>query len=279
MVGSIPAPIEGPEFEVKICHDTLMYKELTASDARAMLGVPEDYTVEALLTYGSHPKTKEYPFFEEALRALGIEPVYETIQNAFFGDIKSIVTPHGRLWLDVVYGSAYASELVHVASLLGAKAVIHTGSTGGLQKYLKTGDIVVPQRADGDDSAPRMYARPSASTSFEASTELSDELSRNIGVPTESGPIISIQAMLAETREDVTAWEKAGYAGVDLECATVFAVANHFSIPVAAAIYIADNLVNESLVTDADYTESKTHRQEAKRRIYVGAVKTLLERM
>ncbi len=279
LFGSIPAPIEGHEFEVKICHDTLMYKELTVSDIRAMLGVSEDYTVDALLTYGSHPKTKEYPFFEEALRASGIEPVYETIQNAFFGDIKSVVTPHGRLWFDIAYGSAYASELVHVASLLGAKAVIHIGNTGGLQKYLKTGDIVVPQRADGDDSAPRMYARPSTSTSFETNPGLSEELSRNIGAPTESGPIISIQAMLAETREDVAAWEKAGYAGVDLECATIFAVANHFSVPVAAAIYVADNLANESLVTDADYTESKTHRQEAKRRIYAGAVKTLLERM
>jgi purine-nucleoside phosphorylase len=260
-----------------MCHDVFMYKELTATDARKMLGVSEDYTVEALLTFGSHPKEKEYPFFEEALRAHGIEPIYETIPNAFFGDIRSVVTPNGRLWFDVIYGSAYGSEIAHVASLLGARAIIHIGNTGGLQKDLKTGDIVVPSYADADDSAPRMYARPETEQSFPVDTELSERLATNIGAPTDRRPVISIQAMLAETREDVAVWEKGGYAGVDLECATIFAVANHFNIPVAAAVYVADNLANESLVTDAGYAASRGHRQEAKHRVYAAAIKTLLE--
>lgn len=244
-----------------------------------MFGVSENYTVEALLTFGTHPKTKEYPFFEEALRTQGIEPIYETIPSVFFGDIRSIMTPHGRLWFDVIYGSAYGSEVAHIASLLGAKAIIHIGKTGGLQKDLKTGDIVVPSRADADDSAPRMYARPETAKVFPSDAQLSEELTENIGAPIDRRPIISIQAMLAETREDVVAWEKEGYAGVDLECATIFAVANHFKIPVAAAVYTADNLANESLVTDTGYAESKEHRQEAKRQIYAAAVKTLFGRM
>ena len=256
-----------------------MYKELTVADVRTMLGVSEDYTVDVLLTFGSHPKMKEYPFFEEALRASGIDPVFEKIPSAFFGDVRSIMTLRGRLWFDIIYGSAYGSEIVHVASLLGAKSIIHIGNTGGLQKDLRTGDIVVPTHAVGDDSATRMYARPSVSTSFDADSVLRETLARNIGTTTHGGTLISIQAMFAETREDVTAWEQEGYAGVDLECATVFAVANHFRIPVAAAVYVADNLANESLLTDAEYIESKEHRQEAKRRIYAAAVKTLLECM
>lgn len=256
-----------------------MYKTLTPADIRTMLKVSEEYRVDALLTFGTHPKSKAYPFFEEALAALGIPATYEPVQNEFFGEVKSVVTPHGRLWFDVIYGCAYASELVHVASLLGARAIIHIGSLGALQPDIQPGDIVLPERAYGDESTTRMYAREKTQTTFSPNKELSAELAGNLDAPIRNGPIVSIQAMLAETPEDVAEWQKEGYVGVELECASLFAVAEHFKVPATVALYAADNLANNVLVTNTSYEESQLHRQAAKQRLYSAALKTLFNRM
>lgn len=244
-----------------------------------MLSVPEEYKVDALLTYGTHPKLRAYPAFEEGLSALSIPATYEPIENAFFGDIKSIVTPYGRLWFDVIYGSAYASELVHVASLLGAKAIIHIGSFGALQSDIHPGDIVVPNRAYGNESTTRMYERSGTPLFFASHEQLRKELAEIIGGPTRDDSIISIQAMLAETLEDVATWKGEGLAGVEMECASLFAVAEHFKVPAAAALYAADNLVAGTLVTSEAYAESQLHRENANRRLYLSALKALLNRM
>ena len=256
-----------------------MYKELAPSDIRAMLKVPDEYHVDALLTFGTHPKIRAYPFFEEALATLGISATYEPIQNAFFGEIKSIVTPYGRLWFDVIYGCAYASELIHIASLLGTKAIIHIGGLGALQSDIQPGDIVLPDRAYGNESVIRMYARAQTPSFFSAHGPLRTELDEAVGAPVRGGSIISIQAMLAETPEDVAMWQKEEYAGVEMECASIFAVAEHFDVPAAAALYAADNLTNNILVTSAMYAESQPHQQVAKHRLYVAALKTLFNRI
>lgn len=244
-----------------------------------MLKVSEEYRVDALLTFGTYPKSKAYPSFEEALLALGIPTAYEPIENAFFGDIKSVITPYGRLWFDVIYGSAYASELAHVASMLGAKAIVHIGSFGALQPDIYPGDIVVPNRAYGNESVTRMYERTGTPLFFSAHEQLRMELAETIGKTTRDGSIVSIQAMLAETAEDVASWKEEGLTGVEMECASLFAVAEHFKVPVAAALYAADNLATNTLITSEAYEKSQVHRQTAKSRLYLSALKTLLNRM
>ena len=256
-----------------------MYKELTSSDIRILLKVPEEYQVDALLTFGTHPKSRAYPSFEDALTTFGIQANYESIQDTFFGEVKSLVTPHGRLWFDVIYGCAYASELVHIASLLGAKAIIHVGSFGALQSDIQPGDIVLPDRAYGNESTTRMYVRTQTPPIFSAHGQLRTELAEAVGVPVRGGSVVSIQAMLAETPEDVAMWQKEGYTGVEMECASLFATAEHFGVPAAAALYAADNLVTNHLVTSDTHVESRPHRDVAKHRLYIAAFKTLFNRM
>jgi uridine phosphorylase len=180
----------------------------------------------------------------------------------------------------VIYGCAYASELIHIASLLGAKAIIHIGSFGALQSDIQPGDIVLPERAYGNESVTRMYSsREQIPSFFSANEQLRAELADAVGGSPRGDSIVSIQAMLAETAKDVAEWQKERYAGVELECASVFAVAEHFNVPVAAALYAADSLINNLLVTDADFTNSQSNRQTAKNRIYVATLKTLFNRM
>ena len=256
-----------------------MYKELTPSDIRAMLKVPKDYQVDALLTFGSHPKSKVYPSFEEALTELEVTTTYEPVQHTFFSDIKSLVTAHGRLWFDVIYGCAYASEIAHVASLLGAKTIIHLGTFGALQSDIQPGDILIPKKAYGNESATRMYAREQTSPFFSADEKLHAEISNAIGSQTRADSVISIQAMLAETSEDVTKWQKEGYAGVEMECATLFAVAEHFGVPAGAALCAGDNLATNTLATSDAYAESQQQRKASQHLLYIAALKTVFARM
>lgn len=254
-----------------------MYKTLTAANIRTMFHVPTTYHVDALLTVGTHPKSKAYPFFEEALKIMGIPAKYETIQDTFFSEIKSVITPHGRLWFDVIYGSAYASELLHTAALLGTKAAIHIGSFGALRPDIKIGDIILPERAYGDESTTRMYTRIQTPTFFSADKELRAALANILNIPVRNDTVISIQAMLGETPEDIKEWQKEKYTGVEMECATFFAVAKHFNVPAAAALYATDNLINNILITDASYVKTQPQQQTAKRQLYHAALVTLLQ--
>ena len=88
--------------------------------------------------------------------------------------------------------------------------------------------------------------------------------------------MVTVQAALAETKEDIERWHKQGYLGVDMESATMFAVSNSFNIPSAALLYVADNLVRNELVTDDGYELLKTQRTAIRKENYEVVVKTLL---
>ena len=82
--------------------------------------------------------------------------------------------------------------------------------------------------------------------------------------------------MMAETKEDVDNWSKQGYYGVEMEASTVFAISNHFNVPSAAVVMIADNLITEESVIDEDYQESRELRQETSKDILVESLKVLI---
>ena len=82
--------------------------------------------------------------------------------------------------------------------------------------------------------------------------------------------------MMAETKEDVDNWSKQGYYGVEMEASTVFAISNHFNVPSAAVVMIADNLITEESVIDEDYQESRELRRETSKDILVESLKVLI---
>ncbi|MDR3571324.1 MAG: hypothetical protein P4L81_03950, partial [Candidatus Pacebacteria bacterium] len=176
------------------------------------------------------------------------------------------------------YGGTYLSELIHVACMLGCRKIIQIGSCGALRADMKTGDLVLPTGSFGDESSTRMYARKNDSHRYPADEILMSALKKNI--PSQyvvhDGWLMAVQAMLAETAEDIAEWSAGNYVGVDMESATTFAVAGHFGVPAAALLMVADNLVNRKLVTDEDFTESRELREKTRRDSYLTALKTLL---
>lgn len=256
-----------------------MYKHQTADDHKRLLGVKDDYRVDALIIMGTHPKTKEYPHLIEALKSIGAPYKEEEIKHQFFQDIKVFVIGKKRIWFDVAYGAAYLSEIVHIASMLGSQSNILIGSCGALQDNMHTGDTVLVTESFGDESATRMYERTNTTHVFPANKNLYHRIEKNIEhrKTIHRGRLISVQAMLGETESDVLDWKNMGYIGVDMESATLFAVSHHFEVPAAALLYVADNLIKNELVGGQSYEAFRAQRLKTKKENYEIALKVALE--
>ncbi len=256
-----------------------MYKSLTKQDIQNLLKVPSNYKVDGLIVVGTHPKKNAYPYLRGALNKLF--PNYkkeEKIKNRFFSDIKSFKIGNKRIWFDVAYGAAYLSEVVHIACMLGSRTNILLGTCGGLLHEMKTGQIVLPRASYSNESATRMYQRNNESFIYSADKNLRLKIKKQLNPKSiiHEGNLMNVQAMLGETKADVENWSANNYCGVDMESATFFAVSNHFKVPSAALLYVADNLMKKELVTDKNYQELRRHRIKTKKENYKIALRTML---
>jgi purine-nucleoside phosphorylase len=257
-----------------------MYKSLTKQDIQNLLKVPSNYKVDGLIVVGVHPKRTEYPFFYGALNKLFPHHKKEgKIKDKFFSDIKSFKIGNKRIWLDIVYGAAYLSGVVHIACLLGSQKNILLGTCGGLLREMKTGQNVLPKSSYSNESATRMYQRNNESFIYSANKNLRLKIKKQLK-PEDmvyEGNLMNVQAMLGETKEDVETWAANNYCGVDMESATFFAVSNHFKVPSVALLYVADNLVKKELTTDKNYQDLRKHRIKTKKENYKIALKTIVD--
>lgn len=256
-----------------------MYKHRNKSDYQKIAGVPGDYAVDGLILTGTHPKSKEYPHIYEVLEKFGLDYVEEKIEKRFFSEIKSFKIGDKRIWFDVVYGSAYMTEVMHLACLFGSKKNILIGSCGALQENLNTGDTILPYASYGNESATRMYQRENNTYLYESDKNLREEIKKHLSSRSviNEGKIMTVQAMLAETKDDVDRWSQEGYVAVDMESATFFAVSSHFNVPSAAILHIGDNLVKNELVSDPLYEASRSHRSMIRKENYEVALRVLLD--
>lgn len=249
-----------------------MYKEIDADTVRNILNVEDNYSVDTLITYGAHPKQSTEAVFHQCVQELFPQSEEEPAFTGFFQDIKSYRFNDKRLWFCVVYGGAMTSEVVHIAALLDAQKILHAGSCGALDPTLQIGRLFIPESSTADESCTRMYQQNETNL-YTGNTNLSRRIQSYLQNPANSGPMISIQAMLAETRDDIKNWSRAGYKAVDLETATVFAVASHFKIPAAALLYVSDNLVTEDLVHLAN-EEQRVTKLKAKKCVLTTLIQT-----
>ncbi len=257
-----------------------MYKKLKKEDFIKALKLPEDYKVDGVFVVGTFPKNKEYIFLYEALKNLKINYTEEKIDHPFFSEIKSLIINNKRIWFDVVYGGTYLSELLHTASLFGSKANILLGTCGLLKESLNTGDIIIPEYSYGNESSVRMYQRNNSDYIYKSNDKL-NLLIKSFLKNKENiydGKMMTVQAMLAETSEDIESWSKDGYSAVDMESSVLFAISNHFNVPSTAVLSIADNLIKNVLTTDEDFKKLKIKRDSIKRENYE-AILSLFEQV
>ncbi len=243
-----------------------MYKSLTKQDWEKILVLPKDYQIDALIVAAVGKRKRNIKIFDEYITREYKATKANNVQDEFFRGVQEYKVNGKTIWFDIVYGGAYLSELTHIASLFGSKKNFLVGTCGGLQKGLKPGDIVVPTYTYGDESTTRMYQRENTDSRHFSNEKLSLEVCKAIEekYPVTKGPMVTCEAMLAETQEDVDQWQKEGYIGVEMETSTYFAISNHFNIPSTAILHISDNLVDNILIGDDRHSATKEYREEIK---------------
>lgn len=254
-----------------------MYKSLSKNDFQKILGLPDNYKIEGVLSCGHYDVEKQITRLEKSLTDINISFQIDR-QVGYLQNIFELRIGENIYWFMVVYGGVTLSEYLHFASLFGSKKNIHIGSCGGLNPEMDSLDYLIPTLSYGNESSTRLYDRENKENIHKSNTELSSQLKTKLGnEKVWEGPMMTCGAMLGETKEDVDQWSKEGYFGVEMETSTVFAVSNHFNIPSASLVYVTDNLIKGQVVGDESHTQQKDLRYEKAQKMYDTATKVLLD--
>ena len=234
-----------------------MLADLGRDDWLNILGLDADELPAALILRGTRNLKARLAQHRELLgdaRELGSP-------NGIFEDILLGSHNGTRVALACVYGAPMASEVAHAFSVLGVSRIILSGCCGALVSGLEAGDIVVPETAFPGDGASRYYG---ADGSIEVSADWAlhrdavNLLARS-GRPGRTGTIYTTCALCAESARDVAAWAAEGHVAVDMETATVYAVARHFGTAAVALLFTFDCLAaGETIVlTDGEKAQQR----------------------
>lgn len=251
-----------------------MYISLKKEDFLKRYALSEDYHVDRVLVFGSF-KNEYYEICKKHVIAHDPNARFSFLEAEFLSPILEVSIQGKVMWFMVAYGGARLSEWLHIANVFGNKATIFLGTCGGLLNFLKSGDIVIPTESFAEESSAKGYSALKHNI-HKPNLAFQSSFAKSIGVDVKSGKIVTHQAMLGETWEDIVAWSQLGYSAVEMESATVFAVSEYFNVPAAAALIVADNLIQKQTVFDSTYESEKTKRTGVQELLFEKALDVLL---
>ena len=239
-----------------------MYRDFDEKGIRDLLGITAEDTPDALIVHGTYDIPVEVALWCDRLTNARVAP------DAF----NIVIGEHGgsTVWCVPVLGGPLAAYALHCAGVLGVNRILQIGSFGGTRKGLDAGDLLLVTGAGHSGGTPDWYLARGVFPQPDAAlnARLRDIL-RSRGLSWHEGPVFSTPAFMAETRDDVLRWEAEGYAGVEMEAATTFAVAQHFGVPSAALIHLIDNLIEEHHILAVTSAERERARQTREQMIEV----------
>ena len=253
-----------------------MYKSFTAEQYKKHLGFAEDYTIDGVLSYGTLYEDKVIGDLKACLSEMGLEYELKTLTNPFLRFARELNIGDKRFWFMIGYGGAWLSEYLHWACLFGSQKNIFVGSCGGLKVGMSAGDFLVPTSSFGEESSARIYNRDSPLQFPDKKLTKSIKSRMGDGIKIWEGPVVTCQAMIGETSEDVKGWSNNGYFGVEMETSTVFAVSSHFNVPSAAIMYVGDNLIENHSTLSEEFEGQSYIRESNRRKQITVAIEELL---
>ncbi len=141
-----------------------------------------------------------------------------------------------------VYGAPRAVEPAHLFGVLGTPRMVMIGTCGALHAGLSTGDVVVPSVAVAREGVAHLYG---ASDTVEADPSLSGLGRRRLmerNIRAADSLHLSWVSIFAQSGAMVAEWRDHGYGSVDMEAATLYAVARSSGFAATALLVVWDQL-------------------------------------
>jgi len=153
-----------------------------------------------------------------------------------------------------VYGASRAVELAHLFGVLGTPRMVMIGTCGALDPGLATGEVVVPSQAVAREGVAHLYETVAEDTGIVPSdpdlTAQGRAALESRGVRTADSLHLTWSSIFAQSGAMVEEWRKRGYGSVDMEAATLFAVAKHFGFAATALLVVWDQLTADHSFLD-----------------------------
>lgn len=153
----------------------------------------------------------------------------------------------GRLigYVRVPPGTVILEGVMRSLPLTRVDTIIGLGTCGALQSDIDCGDIIIADAAQAGECLSAHYGFEFGQM-IAADPGLSGSLTgflRRQGKKVFQGPIVTTGAVFRETDELLRSWNKAGFLGVELEAASMFALANYLGVKSTMALMVTDNPV------------------------------------
>jgi 5'-methylthioadenosine phosphorylase len=158
-------------------------------------------------------------------------------------------------------GGPSAAIAVEELAMLGARTVVRVGTAGAFAPEVGEGDLVVPDAALHVSTLPLMYS--GVAGPVPADPELTDAIAGALardGLRVHVGHVFSSDAFYLEGPEVMERWRRAGAIAVEMECATIFAVAAARGLRAAAALIVSNNLARQSRILTSEELKPLTLR-------------------
>lgn len=234
----------------------MVYKEWKKKDFMKFMGITKKQIPKYLIIEGTWNDKKKFRIYKKYLKK-HFQPKGFFGRYCLIGKYNNINVAYA-----CIYGPSLASELVHAFSVLGIKAVIQLGSFGALQKGMKIGDFLIPTFSEKFEGAANFYIKGKADSSKQLNKIL-EKICKEKKLRYHKGKMLSVAAMLAETKQMIRRWNKKSYLGVDLETATTFAVAKHFNVKRCALLRMIDNVAEGKHVESPLTLEEKIQKEKS----------------
>jgi len=232
-------------------------RDLTRADWLRILALPEARIPRALLLRGTRSLRRQYERYRQyCTDVIDLGDENTVLDDLFVGNLEGVPVGYAS-----VYGANMASEVTHVFGMLGTPLVIQCGNCGALAEQIDTGDLFVATEAFCGEGAAQYYVDDATlvKASYGAAGR---EALQSVGSSlVHWGSIYTTAALFAEGDRELEEWARRGFAAVDMETATTFAVAEHFGMERLSILYAWDNPRKQQHIFLND--DEKSKRREA----------------
>ncbi len=240
--------------------------DVTRAEWLQGLGLAENEIPDAVIVEGSWWRAER-----QAWRLSYLTDVRELgFPDIFWGNYRG-----KKVAFCMAYGAPRAVEIIYLFCFLGARLAVQIGTCGGLQSYLQSGDIILPESALGRDGVAHLFGDREAAFADARWVQYAERALHSRDLRCYRGGHITFSSLFAETPAMMAAWHQAGLLSVDMETATTLSVAADFGVPALSLLVVWDDLTRGKRFLDPMGEAELTALNTANQAVYEVALDLL----